>query len=201
MVDPSLDFTNPSQFGTIEGVFVNTGDKETPKEHQSLDVIYSNGLRVLYHPTVNSTNGNKVELRISSIEFFDASLIERIFKMEPSFNGFKYYENGNIDTKFVESGSFNEYSPSADLKARAIAIAESGLYHGTNTKKTEWYKANCQTAVDTFWEIYNECKGLSDKELDARIKEASKPIVKWKIEEAKKRKQLEQQQQQQQQQQ
>lgn len=177
MVDPSLDFTNPAQFGKIEGVFVNTADKGTSKEHQSLDVVYSNGLRVIYHPTSSSANG---QLQIYSIEFCDASLIGRIFKLEPSFNGFKYDEKGNIDTKNLEAGSMNEYSASRDLKARAIAIAKSGLYDGISNKQIAWCNKYGAIAVKTFQEEYDYWKDKSDKELDAEIAKQAQPIVKWK---------------------
>ena len=177
MVDPSLDFTNPAQFGKIEGVFVNTADKGTSKEHQSLDVVYSNGLRVIYHPTSSSANG---QLQIYSIEFCDASLIGRIFKLEPSFNGFKYDEKGNIDTKNLEAGSKDEYSASRDLKARAIAIAKSGLYDGISNKQIAWCNKYGAIAVKTFQEEYDYWKDKSDKELDAEIAKQAQPIVKWK---------------------
>lgn len=177
MIDKSLTFTNPAQFGEIEGVFVNTFHPGKPIEHQSLDVVYSNGLRVLYQPTENSANG---ELKIASIEFFDASHLTRIFKNERSFNGFKYDENGNIDTTHIESGGKNEYSASRDLKARAIAVAKSGLYDGISNKEIKWCNDNGATAVKKFKDEYDYWKDRSETELDAEIEKQTKIINKWK---------------------
>lgn len=176
----SFDFTDTTQFGDIEGMFVNIGNPRTEKEHESLDVVYSNGLRVLYHPTNSSTNGSKVELSIASIEFFDPSLIERIFDIERPFGGFKYDSDGNIDTKHVQSAIKNEYTVSRELKERALAIAKSGLYDGIKNKDMAWCKANGENAVKTYKEEYEKCKSMSEMELAKEVKAYAKIIHKWK---------------------
>lgn len=171
----SFDFTDTMQFGDIEGMFVNIG-----KEHKSLDVVYSNGLRVLYHPTNSSTNGSKVELSIASIEFFDPSLIERIFNTERPFGGFKYNSDGNIDTNHFQSAIKNEYTVSRELKERAVAIAKSGLYDGIKNKDIAWCKANGENAVKTYKEEYEKCKNMSEMELEKEVKAYANRIYAWK---------------------
>lgn len=171
----SFDFTDTTQFGDIEGMFVNRGIG-----HDSLDVVYSNGLRVLYHPTNSSTNGSKTELSIASIEFFDPSLIERIFRLERPFDGFKYDSDGNIDTKHVQSGSKSEYTISRELKERALAIAKSGLYDGIKNKDIAWCKANGENAVKTYKEEYEKCKSMSEMELAKEVKAYADIIYAWK---------------------
>ena len=176
----SFDFTDTTQFGDIEGMFVNIGNPHTEKEHESLDVVYSNGLRVLYHPTNSSTNGSKVELSIASIEFFDPSLIERIFGLERPFDGFKYDSDGNIDTKHVQRGSKKKYTVSRELKERALAIAKSGLYDGIKNKDIAWCKANGENAVKTYKEEYEKCKSMSEMELEKEVKAYAGIIYAWK---------------------
>lgn len=171
----SFDFTDTTQFGDIEGMFVNRGIG-----HDSLDVVYSNGLRVLYHPTNSSTNGSKTELSIASIEFFDPSLIERIFGLERPFDGFKYDSDGNIDTKHVQSGNKSEYTVSRELKERALAIAKSGLYDGIKNKDMAWCKTNGENAVKTYKEEYEKCKSMSEMELEKEVKAYAGIIYAWK---------------------